>query len=91
MGYLVVVATLLLLIFFVARRISDLRMFDEPLVYEGYYLLVRKYEAASCYYGVFQQGEQELILELSPTAYVQLHAPVRGYLKASAGKVLAFE
>lgn len=91
MGYIVIVITLLLLVIFSIRKIRQIAIFQQPIDQEGYYLLVRKSEEAGKYYGVFQQGEFEGTFELSANLYVQLHAPVRGYLKVSEGKVRSFE
>ena len=43
------------------------------------------------YYGVFQQGDKELILEMSLQLYLQLQPPQRGMLTAKEGRVLSFE
>ncbi|MGF1945447.1 hypothetical protein, partial [Enterococcus casseliflavus] len=61
---------------------------------QGYYLVSHTYEEKreqTYYYGVFQQGDKELILEMSLQLYLQLQPPQRGMLTAKEGRVLSFE
>lgn len=88
-GYLIVIVTVILLIFTLYRRKDQFSI--RPPEEEGYYLLVRKFEQAGIYYGIFQQGEKELTLEIPANLYVRLQEPVRGYLRVVEGKVQQFD
>lgn len=93
LGYLVVIITIGLLLFFVYNQIQHILRKTEKQVIRGYYLLVSKKKAEDLgkWYGVFQQGEKEHICELSFSLYLHLQVPQRGYLHAENGKVITFK
>jgi hypothetical protein len=92
-GYLVLAVTAGLFVFYTYQHFQ--RFFREVKgtdVEKGYYLLSHTYENQSdgCYYGVFQQGEKTLTLEMSLQLYLHVRPPQRGELVAEAGKVIEF-
>lgn len=93
MGYLVVIITMGLLLWFVYKKIYRLLVKTKKQTIHGYYLLVtkKKVENLGKFYGVFQQGEKEVTLELTFSLYLHLQVPQRGYLHAEDGKVLSFK
>lgn len=97
MGYLFLIAVVILLILFTYKHIrcflSETKKRNETME-QGYYLVSHTYEEKreqTYYYGVFQQGDKELILEMSLQLYLQLQPPQRGMLTAKEGRVLSFE
>jgi len=90
MGYLVIIITVILFIWFVWQKWRHRSFVAQQQAYQGYYLLVRKYEEAGRYYGVFQQGDQEVLLEMSPDLYIRIPVLLRGFLKATDKKVVEF-
>ncbi len=92
MGYIVVSLTLILLVWFTFQRVRQSFLFRQPVEKSGYYLLVKKYEEPSGkYFGVFQQGEEEIILEMSANIYIKVQVPMRGYLEIVNARVESFE
>ncbi|WP_414841016.1 hypothetical protein [Enterococcus saccharolyticus] len=92
MGYIVVGLTLILCGWFSFQRLRQSFLFRPPVEKAGYYLLVKKYEDASGnYFGVFQQGEKEVVIAMSASLYVRVQVPMRGYLKVANQRVQSFE
>ncbi|GAA3018142.1 hypothetical protein [Tetragenococcus solitarius] len=93
MGYLVVTLTVGLLLLFIYKKIQRFLLKANKQIIRGYYLLVTKKKAEDLgkFYGIFQQGEKEIILELDFSLYLRLQVPQRGYLHAEEGKVLSFK
>ena len=90
MGYVVIVGTVVLLLIFLLKKWRQRTMFKSPQSYQGYFLLVKKYEEQGSYYGVFQQGTIEVTLEMSPDIYIRVIELTRGYLTASSQRVIEF-
>lgn len=93
MGYLVVTLTVGLLLLFIYKKIQRFLLKANKQIIRGYYLLVTKKKAEDLgkFYGIFQQGEKEIILELDFSLYLRLQVPQREYLHAEEGKVLSFK
>ena len=75
MGYVVLIVVVILLILFtykhIRRFLSETKKRNETME-QGYYLVSHTYEEKreqTHYYGVFQQGDKELILEMSPSLF----------------------
>ena len=90
MGYLVIIMTVVLFIWLLWQKWHNRSFSAQQSAYQGYYLLVRKYEDAGRYYGIFQQGETEIQLEMSPDLYIRVPVLIRGFLKATDKKVVEF-
>lgn len=90
MGYVVLILTVICLGIASWQRIMHIRKLRYPSE-AGYYLLVHKFEKAGIYFGVFQQGDLEVTLQMPVNAYVQLQPPVRGYLQYKNGELQRFE
>lgn len=93
MGYLVVIVTLTLLVFFSFRNIRRFLATTDSKEVEGFCLLTDKYfsEENQLYYGVFQQGDKQIIGQLSASQYISLQVPQRGYLRMKGKQVLEFQ
>lgn len=95
LGYLFVVVVILCLFIFTYQHLRRF-LFESKKQQEtvrGYYLVSHTYEETngqSRYYGVFQQGSQQVTLELSLQLYLQIKPPMRGELVALDGKVRSF-
>jgi hypothetical protein len=94
-GYLLIAAILVLFVYYTyqhLRRFLRATKKGQEGVEKGYYLLSHTYEdpAETGYYGVFQQGEKTLTLEMSLQLYLHTSPPQRGELIAKDGKVIAF-
>ena len=94
LGYLLLAATLILFLFYTYQHLR--RFLRETKkkqdVEKGYYLLSHTYEdqEKASYYGVFQQGEKTLTLEMPLQLYLHTSPPQRGELVAKDGKVIEF-
>lgn len=91
MGYILLIGTMLVFIYFCQKHLRKFLIGikkTQTNQTKGYYLLVYTYEKKldkPRYYGVFQQGDKELTLELSLQLYLKLAPPQRGLLTASNG------
>ncbi|KAF1305678.1 hypothetical protein BAU17_00050 [Enterococcus sp. CU12B] len=90
MGYVVLILTVICLVIASWKRLAQVRRFRYQSK-EGYYLLVHKFEKSGRYFGVFQQGEVELTLQMPINTYIQLQPPIRGYLQHTDGELQRFE
>lgn len=96
MGYVVVIFTIICLIIFIFRKLLQLfgNRKTQQRLQIGYYLLVDTYEKQTDhteYYGVFQQGERELTLQIPFKVYLKAKPPQRGKLVREAEQVIDFQ
>lgn len=95
LGYLLLAATLILFLFYtyqhLRRFLRETKKKQED-VEKGYFILSHTYEdqEKASYYGVFQQGEKTLTLEMPLQLYLHTSPPQRGELVAKDGKVIEF-
>lgn len=95
MGYFVVFLTIILLIYFIIRKIRQLKRLgnSERRVYCLFAekISVAETENFSRYYGVFQIAEEEIRLEIPYQLYLQHQQPERGLLIYRDQQFIAFE
>ena len=94
LGYLLLAATLILFLFYTYQHLRRFygKLKRNKKTLKRVFLLSHTYEdqEKASYYGVFQQGEKTLTLEMPLQLYLHTSPPQRGELVAKDGKVIEF-